>query len=333
MKKNIIWVLLMLVNVSGYAQCDEKMYELTTAKAGKDVVLVRDFKVTLKEGNKRNPSPTSKFSVLMQKGLTYRFIISKDKSSLVDPILQLMDRNEILETTFDSKNNRNLEHFEYQCSRTGTYKVFISINESRAGCGIGLMAMVTDSAYYAQGNYKVENDQYILYTDIANPLNIITYQKGIKKTIITSDRGLIKEKDSAWYIIVASTGPININVKLYNYADSVIEEIDQKFNVISLPKPEVFIEGSEREFITKSWLGPSVKLIVKPSIYKILEFYLSTDLAYNTGLRSNTEYLSSEMLDFIKSLDPQQKIYIKDIQLIGPEGLIVNPKPILYYVR
>jgi hypothetical protein len=334
MIKTTIWVvILLLACYSGYAQCEDATYELAVAKAGKDIVLVRDFKVKLREGNKRNPSPSSRFSVLMQKGLTYRFTISKDNTSAIDPILQLFDRGELLASTFEPKTNKNMERFEFKCQRTGNYQVLISMREAKASCAIGLMAMVTDSAFYAQGNSKPENDNYILYVGIENPLNIVTDQKEVKKTVITVNRGEIIQKESAWYVLVPTEGPVKIKVKLYNNVDSVVEEVDQEFKVIALPKPEISIEGSDKEYINTLFLGNLIKLLVKPSVYRIQEFYLSTDLSYNTGLRSNTDYLTNEMVSFIKSLAPQQKFYIKDIQLISPDGNITSVGPVWYYVR
>jgi hypothetical protein len=334
MKTTIIFITaFLLLSNTIFAQCGDDTYELALAKTGNDAVLVRDFKVKLREGNKRNPSPTGRFSVLMQKGLTYRFTISKDKLSTVEPILQLLDRNEILGTTFDANTAKNIEKFEYQCSRTGNYQVIISIHEANAGCCIGLMAMVTDSAYYAQGNIKPVNDRYVLYAGIENPLNIITDQKEVKKTVITSDRGVINEKNSEWYALIPTAGPVKINVKLYNKADSVVEEVDQEFTVIPLPKPKITIEGANEEYINNTFLGTMIKVMVSPSVYKIQEYYISEDLAYNSGYRSENEYLTNEMIQFIKSLRPQQKIYLKDIRLVAPDGSIVTIGPVTFYIR
>src|SRR5512133_3847317 len=109
------FALLLLCNI-GYTQCNEQMYELALAQAGNDVVLVRDFKVKLSEGTKRNPSPSSRFSVLMQKGITYRFSISKDKLSASGPILQLYDRSEQLASTYDKQQKTTVDRFDFLCN-------------------------------------------------------------------------------------------------------------------------------------------------------------------------------------------------------------------------
>ncbi len=56
MKNLIFGTFIMIIAChAGYAQCNEEMYELALAQVGKDVVLVRDFKVKLNEGNKHVP--------------------------------------------------------------------------------------------------------------------------------------------------------------------------------------------------------------------------------------------------------------------------------------
>jgi hypothetical protein len=332
MKKIAIWVVLLALGYySGQAQCGEETYELALAQAGKDVVLVRDFKVRLKEGNKRNPIPSSRFSVLMQKGLTYRFTLSKDKYSIVEPVLQLFDRNELLGSTY--KQGKDYDKFEYICARTGNYQVLISVLEGKAGCAIGLMSMVIDSAFYAQGNKVPQDDRYLLYAGIENPLSIITDQKDIKSKVISIDRGQIIEKDSNYYSLIPSLGPVNIHIKLINYADTMVEELNQEFIVVPIPAPTFKLEDSEREWITRSTMSNMIKLLVSPQLYKIEEFYISTDLGYNTGLRSTNEYLTYEMIEFIKDLGSEQRFYIKEIKVLTPKGTVEEYGPLRYYVQ
>jgi hypothetical protein len=269
----------------------------------------------------------------MQKDLTYRFVIAYEKGSGNVPIMQLFDRNQLLGSTYDLKSNNNTGYFEHICLRTGNYQIYITSKEAREGCAIGLMAMVTDSAYYAQGNKKPVNDKYVLYAGIEHQLNIITDQPEFKKVEIVPERGHVYRKDSLWFALIPDAGPVKISVRLYNNSDSVIEKIDQQFDVIPLPKPEIKIEGVEGDYINTTTMGPLVKLIISPSVYKLNEFYISTDLSYNSGLRGFTEYLTNEMVDFIKALPNQQKLYIKDIQVTAPDGSVITINSVTYYIK
>ena len=334
MKTLVIWVILSLfLYQTGLAQCGEETYQFALAQAGNDIVLVRDFKVKIKEGTRRNPTPSSRFNVLMQKGLTYRFTISKNKSEIIEPILQLFDRNELLGSTYDTQTSKNIEKFEYLCTRTGNYQVFISIRESKAGCAVGLMSMVIDSAFYAKGNKIPEDERYVLYTGIENPLHIYTDQKEVKRVEITTDKGEIIRKDSMYYALIPSEGKVTINVKLFNNSDTVIEELDQVFRVVPLPKPKIKIEGLESEYLSVFNISPSLKLVINPKIYKIQEFYLSRELSYNSGYRSDSEYFTYEMIDYLKTLKSSDKIYIKEIRVVAPNGTVDYYGPITYYIR
>jgi hypothetical protein len=334
MNKIIIGIILCLPwFFAGYAQCGDETYELAVAQAGKDIVLVRDFRVKLNEGNKRNQTPSSRFNILMQKGLTYRFIISKDKNSDVQPVLQLFDRNNLLGSTFNIQSLQAMDKFEYLCTRTGNYQVFVSIRDSKAGCAVGIMSMVIDSAFYAQGNKIPENDKYTLYAGIKNPLHIYTDQKQVKRTEVTSSIGSIIVKDSLYYAFIPTVGTVSIKVKLFNFNDTVIEELEQVFKVIPLPKPVIKIEGVETEYLSTFNIGHVLKLSVVPSIYKIQEFYLSDESAYNSGYRSDNEYFTYEMIDFIKTLEPNKKIYLKEIKVVKPDGSVEHYGPITYFIR
>ena len=334
MKKISIWVVFNLLWLyTGLAQCGDETYEFALAQAGKDIVLVRDFKVKLNDGSKRNPTPSSRFNVLMQKGITYRFTISKDKDSDIEPILQLFDRSNLLASSYDVQTNKSRVNFDYLCSRTGNYQVFISMLNSKSGCAVGLMSMVIDSAFYAQGNKIPENDKYVLYTGIENPLHIFTDQKHVKRIDVTTNGGNIIMRDSLFYAIIPKEGTVTIKVKLYNLSDTVIEELDQVFKVAPLPRPAIKIEGAEEEYLATYNIGSVLKLVVNPQIYKIQEFYLSNDLGYNTGFKSENEYFTYEMIDYLKSLKPQEWFYIKDIRVLKPDGTIDDYGPIKYYSR
>src|SRR6266540_422495 len=91
--KTIVSIVALLLWISAitYAQCDRTLVQKATEQAGKDAVLVRDFKVKLKEGDKRNPFPSGRYTVLMQKGISYRFNLAGAVENQDAPVLQLYD--------------------------------------------------------------------------------------------------------------------------------------------------------------------------------------------------------------------------------------------------
>jgi hypothetical protein len=322
----------MLACHAGYAQCNEEMYQLALSQVGKEVVLVRDFKVKLREGNKRNPSPASKFSVLMQNGITYRFSIAKDKTSTVEPVLQLFDKNELLFTTFDVKQGKSVVNYDYLCNRTGSYQVILSMHENKAGCAIGIMAMVADSAFYAQGNNRAVDEKYILYAGVETPINYTTDQTAFSRVRVTIDRGEIIEKNSTFYALVPTVGPAKIKITLFNNTDSILENSEQEFKVIDLPEPEVSIRDVDNEYITAVSLGNNLRLKITPEIYQIIEFYIE-DIAPYGSYKSNSEFLTIEMLNFIKSLGPNKPFYLNRIKVAKPDGSVMYLKRQIYYMR
>ena len=226
--KKIVLITIVLLWTSSLArsQCNETLVQKATEQVGKDAVIVRDFKVKLKEGNKRNASPAGHFSVLMQKDITYRFNILNAEEFESKGVLQLYDKSNMLGSTFDANINQNNGNFQYKCPRTGNYQVMITILDGKAGCAAGLMSMVIDSALHysatAPENYEVE----ILYLEMENPLNIlVTDLKPNERVDITIDNGRIIRRDTDIYAVVDKEGTAKVTVKMVAADGKVIEEV------------------------------------------------------------------------------------------------------------
>jgi hypothetical protein len=328
----IILVMLLSLSMAGHAQCSDDVYELTLSETGRDVVLVRDFKIKLDEGNKRNPNPVSKYNVLMQEGLTYRFSVATYKNAPTEPILQLFDKNELLGESGKPEKNQNTKKLDFLCKHSGKYQVVISFG-GKGGCAIGFMAMVTDSSFFAMGYKKPVDERYLIYAGVPTPLHLITDNTDVVREDVTISEGKIEKKDNMYLALVANPGEVTLVVKLYNKHDSIVESTEQKFAVIPLPDPSFSIEGVEHDFINTELIGSTLNLIITPNVYRVLEFYLSTELEYHSGLRSDNERFTPEMISFLKSLPSQQRFYIKDIQVIGPNGTMTFNGPYQFYTR
>ena len=333
--KKILWLIItIMINYSTvFSQCGEDTYMEVMAKAGKNVVLVRDFKVHMRPGNKRNPSPTIKYSVLMQKGLSYRFNIEGDKHSITQPVMQLSDRNNELGSTFDYTKGTNVGTFTYSCPRTGNYQVLISMRDGKAGCAVGLMSMLIDSAFYAQGYTKPEQDDYVLYLGVENPLNIVTDAQKPYKLDISINNGQIISHNNEYFAVVTQGDSAEIHAKVINQGDTVVEEIKQDFVIKPLPPPTVSLEKAKGEYIGYTDIVGLLKLVVKPSVYKIQEFYVSQSLTPYSGLISNSIYLTPEQMDLIKMLNSNDRFYINDIRVLTPDGKVELLGPLVYWIR
>jgi len=334
--KKIVLITIVLLWTSSLArsQCNETLVQKATEQVGKDAVIVRDFKVKLKEGNKRNASPAGHFSVLMQKDITYRFNILNAEEFESKGVLQLYDKSNMLGSTFDANINQNNGNFQYKCPRTGNYQVMITILDGKAGCAAGLMSMVIDSALHysatAPENYEVE----ILYLEMENPLNIlVTDLKPNERVDITIDNGRIIRRDTDIYAVVDKEGTAKVTVKMVAADGKVIEEVVKDFKVMPMAEPKVTLEKSIGDYINLIDLTDINRLQIAPWGYKILSFHISTNHSSGSGLRATSEFLTFEQRDLLKGLTVNDKFYINDIQVELTNGKVVTLGPIEYKVR
>jgi len=333
--KTIVLILSLLwwSNAFIKAQCDRTLVQKATEQAGKDAVLVRDFKVKLKEGDKRNPSPSSRFTVLMQNGISYKFNIVGSTENSEVPVLQLYDKSNLLASTFDFDKKLNGNNFLYQCSRTGDYQVILSFRNGKAGCAAGLMSMMVDSAFLSAHAQSETTEDEVLYLGIDNQLNVSMDSISEDKFEVSIDNGTAIDKGSHYVIRLARGGNAKVTVKRKDSEGKVLEEIVKEFKILPLPEPIVYLGGSTHDYVSVFELGLINQLVIKPGVYKIVEYFISTSRVSRSGFGSTSEYLTGEQRDFLKSLKPNDKLYVNDIKIERPDGTMMEIRTMEYSVR
>lgn len=333
--KAILWIISLLwwINVCIQAQCDKTLVVKATEQAGKDAVLVRDFKVKLKEGDKRNPSPASRFSVLMQQGIVYRFNVVGAAENPEVVMLQLYDKSSLLGSTFDFDKVLNIGNFQYQCQRTGDYQVVLSFRNSKAGCAAGIMSMVVDSAFLSARQEAEISEDEVLYLGIDNQLTISTDSLGEDKLEVTIDNGIITNRGTHYTVKVAHGDHARIKVIRKGTDGKTQEETVKEFKILPLPDPKIHLESSRDGYINAYELSMVNRLEIKPGVYKILGFFISTGKVSHSGLQSNGEFFSSEQYDFMKTLKVNDTFYVNDIKIEKPDGTIMLIGSQEYLVR
>ena len=332
--KKIVLIAVVLLWTNNYlrSQCNESLVQKATEQVGKDAVLVRDFKVRLKEGSKRNPSPAGHFSVLMQKDINYRFNILNAAEFDGKAMLQLYDKSNILGSTYNSNINQNNGSFQYKCPRTGNYQVMITFIDGKAGCAAGIMSMVLDSAMQSSKMNDENTEIETLYLDMENPLQIITDLAKDEKLDITIDNGKIIYKDTNTFVIAEHEGKAQLTVKVINAKGKITSEVVKDFNVYPLSAPKVTLEKA-KDYISLSDLLNINKIQVEPWAYKVLQFYLSRSRVPGSGLKSTNEFLTFEQREFLKELTVNDRFYVGDIQVELPNGKVVTVDPLEYIIR
>ena len=329
----LIISLLWWINAVTSAQCDRTLVQKATEMAGKDAVLVRDFKVKLKEGDKRNPSPSNRYTVLMQKGISYRFNVVGATENQEAPVLQLYDKSSLLASSYDFDKKQNISNFQYQCQRTGDYQVVLSFHNSKGGCAAGVMSMVVDSAFLTSRKTQEDTEEEVLYLGIENHLSVSTDSLGEDKFEVTIDNGSVTDKGNYYAIKVEGGTKAKVTVKQKDADGKAKEETVKEFKILPLPEPTVRLAGAKGEYVSSSELGMISHLEVIPGVYKVLEFFISSLRVSRSGFATTGEYLTGDQREFLKTLKPNDRFYLNDIKIEKPDGTILEIRSMEYFVR
>ena len=133
----ILTIFLSLVLASGVrAQCDDNLIS-EVAQNLEGYNFLKDYKVMMKKGKKNQLPPKASYTVILNKGTKYRFLINDAEELPGQLKFELLHPREgMMLTNFDGINNKYYGGVEFVCSATGMYTVAVSFSEGMEGCGV-----------------------------------------------------------------------------------------------------------------------------------------------------------------------------------------------------
>lgn len=134
----LVSFLLLGFSVNTQAQTEDDLVEICAMIAG-DATFLKDFKIRLDAGD---PPPTQRFSVILKKGIKYRFSVCNSNDFDGKVVLQLLDNNRLLATTYVVASGRDYPTIDYVCNKTGAYHLFFNFRDGKPGLAVGLLSLV-----------------------------------------------------------------------------------------------------------------------------------------------------------------------------------------------
>jgi hypothetical protein len=134
----LISVFLVGFSVKSHAQSEDDLVEICAMVAG-DATFLKDFKIRLDAGD---PAPVQRFSVILKKGIKYRFSVCNSKDYDGKVVLQLLDNNRLLATTYIIATGKDHPSIDYDCTKTGAYHLFFNFRDGKPGLAVGLLSLV-----------------------------------------------------------------------------------------------------------------------------------------------------------------------------------------------
>lgn len=120
------------------AQSEDDLVEICGMIAG-EAQFLKDFRIRLDAGD---PPPTQRVSVILRKGITYRFSVCNSRDYEGKVVLQLLDNNRLLATTYVVATGNDYPSIEYVCNKTGAYHLFFNFRDGKPGLAVGLLSLV-----------------------------------------------------------------------------------------------------------------------------------------------------------------------------------------------
>ena len=142
MKRILLTLTIALMGIAMYkpanAQTEEELVQICGTIAG-DATYLKDFKIKLDAGD---PPPVQRFSALLKKDVIYRFSVCNSKDYEGKVVLNLLDNNRLLASTYVIASGKDYPSIDWVCSKTGAYHLFFQFRDGKSGMAVGLISMV-----------------------------------------------------------------------------------------------------------------------------------------------------------------------------------------------
>ena len=124
------------------AQNFEEMVDACAGRAGDDATYLKDFQVKLGLPVDGRPQ-VARYPLVLSSNNVYRFSVCELESSEGKAVIKLYDNNRLIFSSYDEDNGEEFNPFNFSCSKTGIYHVFISFLDGKPGEAVGILSYVS----------------------------------------------------------------------------------------------------------------------------------------------------------------------------------------------
>jgi len=123
------------------SQCNQSLVTSCCTNITSSSMFLQQYRAKLGAKPEKQDIPVARFSVLLNKGNTYRFDVCSALDFEGEAILQLYDGNKLIASTYHDASQNNFKAFEFFCSKSAIYKIYISFLDGKQGCAVGILSM------------------------------------------------------------------------------------------------------------------------------------------------------------------------------------------------
>ncbi len=316
-----------MMSQGAFAQCNQDLVEKAVMTSGIDAVYLRDFKIKYIDDKKIKVPPVARFNTVLNEGKLYRFTIENAPEYEGRAILQLMEREKLLGSTYHMEKGSDEQSFEYLCEKTGMYKVLMSFLDGKKGCAAGVLSLVIDDSTKISDPVLLGADTIqTLYIGVENPLAIAATKTGFGAIDVQIDNGRIVKNNGFYSAFVEDEGKTTIKVTVTDTVGNIREESIFYFNSQPIPLPVVSLGGYTGGLVYKKDLIKyrSLQLHPVPGFetlpYTIQRFSIGIRKDGMEGITAYGKDITYSQQKFINNLNPGATLFVKNIVIKTPDG-------------
>ena len=128
-------------SLSVKAQAEAQRVELCTKMAG-GATFLESYTVRLDGVKDGERAPVFRQAIALRKGNRYRFTICTDEESSDEAVVKLYDEARLMGSSFNPETGKEYQNFDFDCSKSAIYVIFVSFKNSKDGSAITVMSHV-----------------------------------------------------------------------------------------------------------------------------------------------------------------------------------------------
>lgn len=123
------------------AQCDQAFID-KCATSGGSAKYIKHFRIRFAQAKSKKKISKGKFYIMLNKGNHYRFLVCNDPSKPGQTIMELA--NDFSKFGGNANGDKQYSAFDFLCTKTGPYYLNMFFKDGEEGCGVCVVALVTD---------------------------------------------------------------------------------------------------------------------------------------------------------------------------------------------
>ena len=139
-----LFIFASLIEQSAIGQSSSKLVEFCNGVASEkeEVTYLKDFSIELDAAGADGKVPEQRYTMVLSKGMEYKFTICNAEGSAGKGVLQLWDMSRLLGTNLVATTGQLVKGFNFQCNKTGAYHLMVSFQDGKKGSGVTIVSFV-----------------------------------------------------------------------------------------------------------------------------------------------------------------------------------------------